>query len=86
MGRHIYLAAEAQRLSDARWQAAAKRFVCPDTVFYVETGLGWKWTPEQISAVGKRIGSPISHEWIYQYVQAVNATIFGLYSPFSCLH
>ncbi len=75
----VYSAAEAQRLSDARRQAAAKRFVCPDTVFYVETGLGWKWSPEQISAVGKRIGSPISHEWIYQYVQADKARGGELY-------
>ena len=75
----VYSAAEAQRLSDARRQAAAKRFVCPETVFYVETGLGWKWSPEQISAVGKRIGSPISHEWIYQYVQADKARGGELY-------
>lgn len=57
-----YSAAEAQRLSDTRRRAAAKRFISPDTVFYVETGLSWKWRPEQISAVGKRIGAPVSHE------------------------
>ncbi|EKS3671793.1 helix-turn-helix domain-containing protein [Salmonella enterica] len=43
-----YSAAEAQQLSSARRQAAAKRFIGPDTVFYVEVGLGWKWSPEQI--------------------------------------
>ncbi|HEA0252106.1 TPA: IS30 family transposase [Salmonella enterica] len=30
--------------------------------------LSGKWSPEQISAVCKRIGSPVNHEWIYQYV------------------
>lgn len=35
-----YSAAEAQQLSSARQQAAAKCFIGPDTVFYVEVGLG----------------------------------------------
>lgn len=74
-----YSAVEAQRLSDARRRAAAKRFISPDTVFYVVTALGWKWSPEQVSAVGKRIGSPVSHEWIYQYVQADKANGGELY-------
>ncbi|ATA26475.1 hypothetical protein BIY26_22390 [Brenneria goodwinii] len=38
-------------MSDARRLAAAKRFLYPDTVFYVEMGLDWKWSPQQISAV-----------------------------------
>ncbi|EAB8478836.1 IS30 family transposase [Salmonella enterica subsp. enterica serovar Java] len=74
-----YSAAEAQRLSDTRRRAATKRFISPDTVFYVETGLSWKWSPEQISAVGKRIGAPVSHEWIYQHVQADKAAGGELY-------
>ncbi|EAR3732971.1 IS30 family transposase, partial [Salmonella enterica] len=74
-----YSAAEAQQLSRARRQAAAKRFIGPDTVFYVEVGLGWKWSPEQISAVCRRIGSPVSHEWIYQYVQTDKANGGELY-------
>ncbi|EDM6258276.1 IS30 family transposase [Salmonella enterica] len=74
-----YSAAEAQRLSDTRRRVAAKRFISPDTVFYVETGLSWKWSPEQISAVGKRIGVPVSHEWIYQHVQADKAAGGELY-------
>lgn len=74
-----YSAAEAQRLSDTRRRGAAKRFISPDTVFYVETGLSWKWSPEQISAVGKRIGAPVSHEWIYQHVQADKAAGGELY-------
>tara|TARA_R100000750_G_scaffold2401_2_gene2071 strand:+ start:24701 stop:25090 length:390 start_codon:yes stop_codon:yes gene_type:complete len=28
------------------------------------------WSPEQISAICARIGYPVSHEWIYNYVQA----------------
>lgn len=74
-----YSAAEAQRLSDTRRRTATKRFISPDTAFYVVTGLGWKWSPEQISAVCKRIGSPVSHEWIYQYVQADKARGGELY-------
>ncbi|EBC1279625.1 IS30 family transposase, partial [Salmonella enterica] len=74
-----YSAAEAQQLSRARRQAAAKRFIGPDTVFYVEVGLGWKWSPEQINAVCRRIGSPVSHEWIYQYVQTDKASGGELY-------
>ncbi|HCA3884885.1 TPA: helix-turn-helix domain-containing protein [Salmonella enterica] len=31
-----YSAAEAQRLSDTRRRVAAKRFISPDTVFYVD--------------------------------------------------
>lgn len=47
-----YSAAEAQRFSVTRRQAATKNSINPDTVFYVESGLSWKWSPEQISAVG----------------------------------
>ncbi len=34
-----YSATEAQRLSQRRRQTATKRFICPDTVFYVGAGL-----------------------------------------------
>jgi IS30 family transposase len=74
-----YSAAEAQRLSEARRRAAAKHSICPDTVFYVEAGLSWKWSPEQISAICKRIGSPVSHEWIYQHIQADKSSGGELY-------
>ncbi|HBC7422642.1 TPA: IS30 family transposase, partial [Serratia marcescens] len=74
-----YSAAEAQRLSEARRRSAAKRSISPDTVFFVETGLCWKWSPEQISAICNRIGSPVSHEWIYQHVQANKANGGELY-------
>lgn len=68
-----YSAAEAHGLSDTRRRTATKRFISPDTVFYVETGLSWKWSPEQISSIDKRIGTPVSHEWSYQHVQADKA-------------
>lgn len=71
-----YSAAEAQRLSEARRRSAAKHSISTDTMFYVETGLCWKWGPEQISAICKRIGS---HEWIYQHVQADKANGGELY-------
>ncbi|WP_437891929.1 IS30 family transposase, partial [Phytobacter sp. V91] len=58
---------------------AAKRVISPETAFYVERGLCWKWSTEQISAICKRIGSPVSHEWIYQHVQADKASGGELY-------
>lgn len=39
-----------------------------DTLLYVELALSWRWSPEQISAIGKRIRMPVSHEWIYRYI------------------
>lgn len=74
-----YSAAVAQRLSEARRRSSAKYSISTDTVFYVETGLCWKWSPEQISAICKRIGSPVSHEWIYQHIQADKANGGELY-------
>lgn len=74
-----YSAAEAQRLSEGRRRSAAKHSISPDTMFYVETGLCWKWSPEQISAICKRIGNPVSHEWIYRHVQADKANGGELY-------
>lgn len=69
----------AQRMSDARRASEAKRFICPDTVLYIEVGLQCKWSPEQISAVCKRIGKPVSHEWIYPYIYADKARGGELY-------
>ena len=48
---------------------AAKYSIPALTMTFVEFGLGEKWSPEQIAGVGKIIGHPVSHEWIYGYVQ-----------------
>ena len=57
-----YSAAEAQRLSEAQRRSAAKLSISPYIVFYIEIGLCRMWSPEQISAICKRISSPVSHE------------------------
>lgn len=46
---------------------------------YVELTLSWYWSPEQISGVGKLIGLPVSHEWIYRYVATDKARGGTLY-------
>lgn len=45
-----------------------KRGLCQSTVAAVKLLLECDWSPEQISAVCKRIGRPVSHEWIYTYI------------------
>ncbi|MCG0456602.1 IS30 family transposase [Enterobacter cloacae complex sp. ECC445] len=64
---------QAQRLCEVRRSSSAKRRICPKTVDFVEFALGWKWSPEQISAVATVIGLTVSHEWIYRYVAADKA-------------
>ena len=71
-----YHPAVAQKLSTRRRKAAGKRRMHEDTVFFVEEALSWLWSPEQISAVGKIIGRPVSHEWIYHHV-AIDKTFGG---------
>lgn len=44
--------------------------VCENTRNAVELMLEMDWSPEQISAICTRIGYPVSHEWIYNYVLA----------------
>lgn len=61
---------KAQQMCSVRRQSAAKRTVGQQTIDYVEFALAWKWSPEQISAIGGIIGLTVSHEWIYQYIYA----------------
>ena len=44
--------------------------VCENTRNAVEFMLEMDWSPEQISAICARMGYPVSHEWIYNYVLA----------------
>jgi IS30 family transposase len=61
-------------------RASARKYRVPEqTVAYVELTLSWHWSPEQISGVGKRIGLPVSHEWIYRHVAADKARGGKLY-------
>ncbi|KMK81826.1 IS30 family transposase [Pectobacterium brasiliense] len=59
---------QAHRMCCDRRQSAAKKAISPQTVDFVVFALEWKWSPEQISAVGSIIGLMVSHEWIYQYI------------------
>ncbi|TBR44926.1 IS30 family transposase, partial [Marinomonas agarivorans] len=59
----------AQRRAQYRRRHAAKSQISQKTIDYVEFGLSLKWSPEQISGVSRLIGLPVSHEWIYGYVQ-----------------
>ena len=58
----------------------ARKARIPNCVLpFVELALSWRWSPEQISAIGKRIGLRVSHEWIYRYVAANKAQGGQLY-------
>ncbi len=48
---------------------AGKYGIPEQTITFVKFGLKQKWSPEQIACVGKIIGHPVSHEWIYGFVQ-----------------
>lgn len=71
---------KAQRLCEVRRSSSSKRCICPKTVDFVEFALGWKWSPEQISAVATVIGLTVSHEWVYRYVYADKACGGELYT------
>lgn len=64
-----YLPELAQSKTRRRRCQAAKYQVPALTIGFVEYGLSQKWSPEQIAGVGKIVGYPVSHEWIYGYVQ-----------------
>ncbi|PYE31618.1 IS30 family transposase [Idiomarina fontislapidosi] len=48
---------------------AVKHNIPALTITFIEFWLDQKWSPEHIAGVGKVIGHPVSHEWIYGYVQ-----------------
>ncbi|CAG9000937.1 MAG: IS30 family transposase ISAs2 [Candidatus Celerinatantimonas neptuna] len=59
---------------------AARYRLSRDTVWFVEMVLGWDWSPEQISAIAKRINLPVSPEWIYQHIARDKAQGGWLYT------
>jgi IS30 family transposase len=67
-GSH-YLPEVAQAQTIKRRRKATKYRVPERTIALVEFGLSHRWSPEQIAGVGKLIGLPVSHEWIYGHVQ-----------------
>jgi IS30 family transposase len=68
---HLYIAFEAQNLALQRRKQAPRRRRFSDALLRaeVERRLRERWSPEQISAVLKRDGKPVSHETIYAHVQ-----------------
>ena len=60
----------AQKQVLERRGIATKYRVPSLTIEYVELGLSFHWSPEQISGVGRLIDMPVSHEWIYRYIAA----------------
>lgn len=58
----------AQQQARHRRINARKARVSQDAIWFVELALCWRWSPEQISAVSKRIGLGVSHEWVYRHV------------------
>ena len=61
---------KAQKRSLLRRFKPKPKRICEYTKNAVEFMLELDWSPEQISAISTRIGYPVSHEWIYNYVLA----------------
>lgn len=75
----VYCPDRAQQQTLSRRSTSIKYQIPNDTLVYVEWALSLDWSPDQISAVGKRIGYPVSHEWIYRHVAADKASGGQLY-------
>lgn len=75
----VYEPGEAHQKAVLRRTGSAKYRLPERVVHYVELALSWLWSPEQISGIGKRIGLPVSHEWIYRHVAADKAAGGKLY-------
>ncbi|HCV04260.1 MAG TPA: IS30 family transposase, partial [Pseudoalteromonas sp.] len=67
--RSHYLPEVAHSKACKRKRLAAKYSIPALTITFVEFGLEQKWSPEQIAGISKIIGHPVSHEWIYGYIQ-----------------
>ncbi|WP_270806885.1 helix-turn-helix domain-containing protein, partial [Aeromonas sp. QDB25] len=59
-----YQPAEAHQSATLRRCSSSKYRVPEDTLIFVTMALAADWSPEQISSVCRRIGCPVSHEWI----------------------
>ncbi|MBU2966363.1 IS30 family transposase [Amphritea atlantica] len=49
-------------------------------ITYVKWALQKEWSADQISAIGKLINLPVSHEWIYRYAALDKAAERQLYT------
>ncbi len=78
-GKQDYQPEQAHQLALRRRYDSGKYRVSEDTALFVRMTLLADWSPEQISALSKRIGYPVSHEWIYRYVASNKAQGGKLY-------
>jgi len=74
-----YHPGDAHQRATQRRCSGNKYRVPTDTLFFVRMALVADWSPEQISAVSKRIACPVSHEWIYRFVAQDKANGGKLY-------
>lgn len=74
-----YDPAQAHNLALQRRRGATKYKVPQATIDLVEMTLSIEWSPEQISGACRKIGVPVSHEWIYRHVAADRARGGKLY-------
>ncbi|QRV22404.1 IS30 family transposase [Marinomonas foliarum] len=63
-----YCPKEAQKSSLTRRKASAKYRIPAKTIDFVRILIEFDWSPEQVSHVLTLCGVPVSHEWIYQYI------------------
>jgi len=63
-----YEPGKAHQKSTKRRGRSQKRSICKRTLAAVELLLSIDWSPEQIAAVCRSIGRPVSHEWIYSHI------------------
>ena len=66
-GSH-YCPTEAQVISIKKRTSARKYTIPKERVDFIRLLIEADWSPEQISSVLTRVGSAVSHEWIYRFV------------------
>ena len=63
-----YCPEQAQKQMKHRRRSATKYKISVTTELYVRSLIELDWSPEQTAGVLTMLGSPVSHEWIYQYI------------------
>jgi len=61
-----YCPEQAHKHMRSRKRNAAKYRISSTTELYVRSLIELDWSPEQTAGVLTMLGSPVSHEWIYQ--------------------
>lgn len=63
-----YSAETANKLYLKRKNYSKKKGISESTKLFVTYALSKKWSPEQISGIGERLGFEVSHQWIYNFI------------------